>query len=144
LRNKYNPKVGIVRRLTKGFLKVRILMWTLHVLLLVHYIIYLHLNGHATLETIVKRWQNVISNTSTPLTLPRPLILPTIFEFINDLTSIRCTHNPTSQKIHQTIEKKIKIREIFMFFHLKPWKPWQVVACSFIWMLRNSNQKSIW
>jgi hypothetical protein len=29
-------------------------------------------------------------------------------------------------------EKKFKIREIFMFYHLKPWKSWQVVVFSFI------------
>jgi hypothetical protein len=31
-----------------------------------------------------------------------------------------------------------------MFFHLNPWKSWQVIAFSFMWMLRNSNKKSIW
>jgi hypothetical protein len=29
-------------------------------------------------------------------------------------------------------QKKIKIREIFIFYHLKPWKSWQVVVFSFI------------
>ncbi len=42
------------------------------------------------------------------------------------------------------LHKKVKIREIFMFCNLKPWKSWQVVVCSFIWMSINSNQESIW
>jgi hypothetical protein len=36
--------------------------------------------------------------------------------------------------------KTIKIRYIFMFFHLKPW---QVIILSLICMSTNSNQKSI-
>jgi hypothetical protein len=31
-----------------------------------------------------------------------------------------------------------------MFYHLEPWQSWQVGPFSFIWMLRNSNKKSIW
>jgi hypothetical protein len=28
--------------------------------------------------------------------------------------------------------KQVKIKEIFMFFQLKPWKSWQVIAYSYI------------
>jgi hypothetical protein len=31
-----------------------------------------------------------------------------------------------------------------MFYHLKPWKSWQVFSFSFMKLLRNSKQKSIW
>jgi hypothetical protein len=37
--------------------------------------------------------------------------------------------------------KTFKIREIFMFYHLKSWKSWQVVSFSFISMSRNSKKK---
>ncbi len=42
-----------------------------------------------------------------------------------------CSHNKTSQKGCQRALKTIKIGEIFMFYHLKPWYSWQVVPFSF-------------
>jgi hypothetical protein len=54
-----------------------------------------------------------------------------------------CNHNSTSKKCIWPQKKTFKIREIFMFYHLKPWKSWQVVVFSFIWMSKNSNQKFI-
>jgi L-asparagine transporter-like permease len=39
--------------------------------------------------------------------------------------------------------KIVKIGEIFMFYHLKPWQSWQVIHFSFTRILMNSNQKSI-
>ncbi len=40
-------------------------------------------------------------------------------------------------------KKTIKIKNIFIFYYLKPWQSSQVVHFLLIWMLRNSNQKFI-
>ncbi len=39
--------------------------------------------------------------------------------------------------------KPVKIKEMFMFRHLKPWQSWQDFACSFICMSKNSNKKPL-
>jgi hypothetical protein len=36
-----------------------------------------------------------------------------------------------SQERHQIAPKKIKIRQIFMFYHLKPWKSWKLFFHSY-------------
>jgi hypothetical protein len=63
--------------------------------------------------------------------------------YLNRSFILGCRHNQMSKKRCQMTEKKVKIGEISMFYHLKPWQSWQVVPFSFIWMLRKSNKKFI-
>ncbi len=54
-----------------------------------------------------------------------------------------CTHNPMNEKGVKLQTKPVKIKEMFMFRHLKPWQSWQDFACSFICMSKNSNKKPL-
>jgi len=54
-----------------------------------------------------------------------------------------CNHNPTSQK-GRKIAKKHNQNYIYIYIPFKTWQSRQVIDFSFIWMSKNSNQKSIW
>jgi hypothetical protein len=55
----------------------------------------------------------------------------------------RCSHNTTSQKKCQTTKKN---SQNWINIYVFPFKAMEIMTnyCFFIWMLKNSNQKSIW
>ncbi len=63
---------------------------------------------------------------------------------VSSCYSYGCSHNPMSQKGCWTTKKNSQNWINIYVLPFKPMQSWQVVFLFIIWMLRNSNQKSIW